>query len=73
MNWRHIHKLDILAVYPIYVGAFSYILHTELANLLHGFPGETSTLIAQVQVPESRMEAKAYPSPHKKESIVKKL
>ena len=70
MNWRHIHKLDILAVYPIYVGAFSYQLHTELATRLHGFPGarRESTLIAQVQVPESRMEAKAYPSPHKKES-----
>ena len=40
----------------------------ELAYLLHGFPGETSTLIAQVQVPESGMEAEAYPSPHKKEA-----
>ena len=38
---------------------------TAVAYLLHGFLGETSTLIAQVQVPESRMEAKGYPSPQK--------
>ena len=39
------------------------------STLLNGFPGGTScTLIAQVQVPESGMEARAYPSPHKKEA-----
>ena len=53
---------------PFYVRAFSCQLHTESATLLDGFPGETSILKAQVQGPRLRMEAKAYASPHQKET-----
>ena len=56
------------SINPIKCGGFPLQLHTELATLLHGIPGETSTLVAQVHVAGSKMEAKAYPSPHKKES-----
>ena len=54
------------SINPIKCGGLQ--LHTELATLLYGFPGETSTLVAQVQVAGSKMEAKAYPSSHNKES-----